>query len=111
MDQHLPPGAAEPRASLSRRQFLAGSVASGLAVTGLAGQAVAAVGKSQVVGKPARHVIFVLMSGGPSQMETFDPKTGAPTGGPFGSTPTRPWPGGRTCPCYPACLRRRKPPW
>jgi hypothetical protein len=29
-----------------------------------------------------KHVILVFMSGGPSQFETWDPKTGRPTGGP-----------------------------
>src|SRR5262249_49555544 len=48
------------------------------------------------VRKPAKHVIFVLMSGAPSQFETFDPKPGTPTGGPFGTIPTR-IPGVRFC--------------
>jgi hypothetical protein len=71
--------------SLSRRQFVAGSLAGGL----LAGQTDAAETKGPTVRRPARHVIFVLMSGGPSQLETFDPKPGTPTGGPFGAIATR----------------------
>jgi hypothetical protein len=94
MDQLLPPS--QPSYALSRRQFLAGSLASGAALTALAGQAAAAETTAPVVRKPARHVIFVLMSGGPSQMETFDPKTGTPTGGPFQSIQTR-TPGLRFC--------------
>jgi Protein of unknown function (DUF1501) len=100
MDQHFPspPAGASghPRDALSRRQFLAGSLASGLALTGLAGQAGAAESRAPLVRKPARHVIFVLMSGAPSQLETFDPKPGAPTGGPFGTIATR-IPGVRFC--------------
>jgi hypothetical protein len=73
---------------MSRRQFLAGSLAGGLAAAGLGGTVQAATGVASVR-RPARHVIFVLMSGGPSQMETFDPKPGTPTGGPFGAIATR----------------------
>jgi hypothetical protein len=90
MDRPLP---AYPRGPLSRRTFLAGSLAAGLAAGGLDAAADAGPGK---VRKPARRVIFVLMSGGPSQLETFDPKTGAPTGGPFGSIATQ-TPGLRFC--------------
>src|SRR5262245_52470312 len=80
MEQRLPADAVD---SLSRRQFLAGSLAGGLTAAGLAGQAVPAETKSPKVLRPAKRVIFVLMSGGPSQLETFDPKPGRPTGGPF----------------------------
>lgn len=82
--------------SFSRRQFLAGSVAAGCSPALLGADPVPTVGKAPTVRKPAKRVIFVLMSGGPSQMETFDPKTGTPTGGPFGSIPTR-TPGMRFC--------------
>ncbi len=92
MDQHLPPDS--PYDSLSRRQFLAGSLATGMTAAGLASPPAPA--RAPKVRKPAKRVIFVLMSGGPSQMETFDPKTGTPTGGPFGSIPTR-TPGLRFC--------------
>ena len=90
MDRPLP---AYPRGPLSRRTFLAGSLAAGQAAGGQDAAADAGPGK---VRQPARRVIFVLMSGGPSQLETFDPKTGAPTGGPFGSIATQ-TPGLRFC--------------
>src|SRR5262245_23220223 len=92
----LPQHSFHPADTPSRRQFLEASLAAGLAATGLAGQAASTETRSPLVRKPAKRVIFVLLSGGPSQMETFDPKTGAPTGGPFGSIPTR-TPGGRFC--------------
>ena len=40
--------------------------------------------------KPARSVVFIFQSGGPSQHETFDPKPEAPDGvrGEYGVTPT-----------------------
>jgi hypothetical protein len=83
----------------SRRRFLAESLACGVVASGLAGTAPAnppTPAAIPTVRKPARHVIFVLMSGGPSQMETFDPKPGMPTGGPFGTIPTN-IPGVRFC--------------
>jgi hypothetical protein len=49
-------------------------------------------------------VIFVLMSGAPSQFETFDPKPGAPTGGPFGTIATG-IPGVRFCEYLPRLAR------
>jgi hypothetical protein len=35
-----------------------------------------------------QHVILLWLAGGASQLETWDPKPGAPTGGPFRSIPT-----------------------
>ena len=37
----------------------------------------------------AKNVILLWMQGGPSQLDTFDPKPGAETGGEFKSIPTR----------------------
>ena len=45
------------------------------------------------------------MSGAPSQFETFDPKPGAPTGGPFGAIATR-TPGVRICEHLPHLAER-----
>ncbi|HZZ78652.1 MAG TPA: DUF1501 domain-containing protein [Gemmataceae bacterium] len=64
---------------ITRRRFLAtGSAAAGLALADSARGADAA---------PARRVIVLLLVGGPSQLETFDPKPDALTEvrGPFGS--------------------------
>src|SRR5436309_15884652 len=38
--------------------------------------------------KQQKRVILLWLAGGASQMETFDPKPGAPTGGPFRSIQT-----------------------
>jgi hypothetical protein len=43
-----------------------------------------AIGK----GKTAKRCLVLWMAGGPSQFETFDPKPGMPTGGPFRKIPT-----------------------
>ena len=38
--------------------------------------------------KTGRNVILLWLAGGASQLETWDPKPGRPTGGPFASIPT-----------------------
>lgn len=40
------------------------------------------------VKKQQKHVILLWLAGGPSQLETWDPKPGRPTGGPFRAIPT-----------------------
>lgn len=79
-----------PDHSLSRRAFLGATAAAGTSVfadmTGL-----------DLLGSPAlaremkqkqKRVILLWLAGGASQLETFDPKPGAPTGGPFRAIPT-----------------------
>lgn len=39
--------------------------------------------------KEQKHVILLWLCGAPSQFETWDPKPGTPTGGPFRSIPTK----------------------
>ena len=58
-------------------------------------------------GKPARSVVFIFQSGGPSQHETFDPKPDAPEGirGEYGTTATR-LPGVRFCEYLPRLAAR-----
>src|SRR5258708_3945721 len=75
---------------VSRRAFL------GTIITGTA----ALVGQSSavhVLAEPAltgalkaqnKRVILLWLAGGPSQIETWDPKPGTVTGGPFASIPT-----------------------
>jgi hypothetical protein len=69
----------------SRRDFLkaAGGLAGSVAVG-----AISQAGMSQTAS--ARHCITIFLVGGPSQIETFDPKPGAPSSvrGPFGVTQT-----------------------
>ena len=89
-----------PTDTVSRRQFVAGSMACGLTAATLGPRVLASESAASpavpTVKNPAKHVIFVLMSGAPSQFETFDPKPGTPTGGPFGTIATR-IPGVRFC--------------
>jgi hypothetical protein len=79
-----------PEHSVSRRRFL-GSLAAG--ATALA----ADMTVLDLLQEPAlarelkrndKRVILLWLAGGSSQLETWDPKPGAPTGGPFRSIPT-----------------------
>ena len=75
----------------NRRQFLAASAALPLAG-----------GVEPRRSPSADAVIFLLMTGGPSQLDTFDPKPDAPADirGPFGTIPTR-TPGVRVSELFP----------
>src|SRR3569623_1882605 len=69
-------------AHVSRRGFL--GALSGVGALGLAGFA----GMTQVRGaeqltSQQKHVVVFCLHGGVSQLETWDPKPGTPTGGPF----------------------------
>ena len=79
--------------SLSRRRFLLTTAALPVA---------AATSPARPPGPTADAVIFLQMTGGPSQLDTFDPKPDAPTGvrGPFASIPTR-TPGVRVSELFP----------
>lgn len=77
-----------PEHELNRRMFLQGSLASALGV-GLAG--LEAPFTSLCAGelkKQHKHVLLLWLAGGSSQLETWDPKPGRPTGGPFKAIPT-----------------------
>jgi hypothetical protein len=65
----------------SRRQALRALVAS-FAGCGMSGW-LPALADATAADKKARHCILLWMSGGPSQIDTFDPKPGHPNGGPF----------------------------
>ncbi len=69
---------------LSRRLFLRGSASGAL---GGFGRLFAADNAARTAAQQ-KHVILLFMSGGPSQFETWDPKTGRPTGGPHMNTQT-----------------------
>jgi hypothetical protein len=70
----------------ARRMFLQGIAVGGLAFGGF-GRLFAAE-NAAVAARRQKHVILLWMSGGPSQFETWDPKPGAPTGGPHMTIPT-----------------------
>src|SRR5213596_2656800 len=76
--------------SISRRNFLGATAVVGAAacadMTGLS-----ILGSPALAGelkKTQKRVILLWLAGGISQLETFDPKPGASTGGPFRAIPT-----------------------
>jgi uncharacterized protein (DUF1501 family) len=72
--------------NLSRRRFLS------LGVAGSVGLALSPWGRRVFAADPsakAKACIFVYLEGGPSHIDTFDPKPGAATGGPFTAIDTK----------------------
>ena len=70
---------------LSRRQWLAGSMGA-MGAIGLGGLVRPAAAKE--LESKQRQVLVIYLSGGSSQLETWDPKPGTDTGGPFRAIPT-----------------------
>lgn len=88
---------------IHRRLFLEGSLASALSVFSFSGlftiPAFAAQAKRE-----QKHCILLWLCGAPSQFETWDPKPGRPTSGPFRSIPTK-TPGVHVSELMPQCAR------
>jgi len=74
-----------PEHSVARRQFL-GSLAGGFVVGGLGALTQPAAAKE--LGRKQMRVLSIFMSGGVSQLETWDPKPKTDAGGPFRAIPT-----------------------
>ncbi len=76
--------------SVQRRAFLAtlGMGTAALAGSSAAPHLLAADGLTKELKKQGRRVILLWLAGGASQLETWDPKPGRPTGGPFAAIPT-----------------------
>src|SRR4051812_5800946 len=79
-----------PEHALDRRRFI-GAMAAGAAALA-ADMTVLDVLKSPALAgalkQQQKRVILLWLAGGSSQLETWDPKPGAPTGGPFRAIPT-----------------------
>ena len=73
---------------VSRRQFMAGTaaVAGGASLLGFNGMIQPAA--ATTLARQQRRVLLIFLQGGVSQLETWDPKPGTATGGPFRSIPT-----------------------
>jgi uncharacterized protein (DUF1501 family) len=76
--------------ALDRRAFLGGAAAAGAALAAdmTALNALAAPDVNGALKKTQKRVILLWLAGGASQLETWDPKPGASTGGPFRSIQT-----------------------
>lgn len=72
-----------PEHARSRRQFLGGAAALGLGFSGFIHPATA-----NQLQRQQKRVLVVWLHGGVSQLETWDPKPGTNTGGPFQAIPT-----------------------
>jgi len=76
--------------ALDRRAFLGGATAAGTALAAdmTALNALAAPDVNKSLKKTQKRIILLWLAGGASQLETWDPKPGAATGGPFRSIQT-----------------------
>ncbi len=74
-----------PEHALSRRQFLAGS-ATAAGLLGFRGMLSPA--NAEAIRRQDKRVLVIFLAGGSSQLETWDPKPGTNTGGPFQAIPT-----------------------
>jgi uncharacterized protein (DUF1501 family) len=88
-----------PEHALTRRQFLAGTAG----VIGFAGMIHPLA--AQQLRREQKRVVVVWLSGGVSQLETWDPKPGTDTGGPFQAIPTS-VPGVHICELLPHTARQ-----
>ena len=75
-----------PEHLLSRRGFLSGVTAGTLGALGFGGMVHPA--SARELQKSQKRVLLVFLAGGVSQLETWDPKPGTDTGGPFQAIPT-----------------------
>src|SRR5262245_22866998 len=66
---------------VDRRGFLAGASLAAASMTGL--NVLQAPAVAAELKKQQKRVVLLWLAGGASQLETFDPKPGAVTGGPF----------------------------
>jgi hypothetical protein len=91
---------ATPEHDLNRRAFLQGGVATALGVS--LGGFEAGYDKlwASELRRQHKSVVLFWLAGGASQFETFDPKPGRPTGGPFRAIPTA-TPGTHVCELLP----------
>ena len=75
-----------PEHEFNRRRFLGGATA----LAGISGglEALQRPAMAEEMKKQQKRVILLWLAGGASQLETWDPKPGRPTGGPFRSIQT-----------------------
>jgi hypothetical protein len=77
--------------NISRRAFLSQALAVGSGTLLGSSGAIHALDEDSInhaLRKTGRSVILLWLAGGSSQLETWDPKPGRPTGGPYDAIPT-----------------------
>jgi hypothetical protein len=77
-----------PEHGMHRRLFLEGSLAAGVASMGSFAGLFSAQAAAEAVQRQGKKCILLWLCGAPSQFETWDPKPGTETAGPFGAIPT-----------------------
>lgn len=87
-DERPPLTCGSPDHKFHRRLFLEGAVKGGLGVLSFSGLFSIPAFAEQAK-KEQKHVILLWLCGAPSQFESWDPKPGTPTGGPFRAIPTK----------------------
>src|SRR6476620_1096537 len=75
-----------PAHAVSRRQFLVGGALGAAGLVGFKG--LLSPAHSDELRRQDKRVLVIYLSGGVSQLETWDPKPGTNTGGPFRAIPT-----------------------
>ena len=73
---------------ISRRCFVKGGISSFLGLVAMQHFSSNSLAQLEDVLPRAKHCIVLFMSGGASQLDTFDPKPGTKNGGPFAAIPT-----------------------
>jgi uncharacterized protein (DUF1501 family) len=92
-----------PEHAVSRRQFLAGTAVGTAGYLGFSGMIQPAVARE--LQRRDKRVLVVFLAGGASQLETWDPKPGTNTGGPFQTIATA-VPGTHICELLPYSARQ-----
>ena len=92
-----------PDHEFHRRLFLQGAAAGAVSVSSFGGLFCAPALAEQAK-REGKHCILLWLCGAPSQFETWDPKPGRPTSGPFGAIPTA-LPGVQFSELMPRCAR------
>ena len=77
-----------PEHQAHRRLFLQGAMAAGVASVGSFNGLFSIPALAEETKKRGKKCILLWLCGAPSQFETWDPKPGTATGGPFGAIPT-----------------------
>ena len=88
--------------TVHRRLFLQGTMAAGAASTGSFSGLFSVPALADVAKKSGKKCILLWLCGAPSQFETWDPKPGTETGGPFPAIPTN-LPGVKVSSLMPQC--------
>jgi uncharacterized protein (DUF1501 family) len=75
-----------PAHAISRRNFLAGTAVGAAGMLGF--KDMLAPANAEEIRRQDKRVLVIFLAGGVSQLETWDPKPGTNTGGPFQAIPT-----------------------